>query len=221
MRAPTSRAALNGRIDSGAAGRAPPGRASSSWSSLEKYCLRRRAMSPGYLCRLHLPEPAGLVLRSAVGEHRAHAGFLQSLDGGVGVLRACCGCATSRARRSRRCRLRRARSAGRRHRRRPASSWRRTCAARRCGSRRASRPAARCAGCPATCAGGYRRSPASRSVFEASITSALGALMFGRTAEILLPSISTSACSKSPTARSSESTQPPLIRIGRPGAGAC
>ena len=57
-------------------------------------------------------------------------------------------------------------------------------------------------------------------VFAASITSTLGALMFGCTAEILLPSISTSACSKSPTARSSESTQPPLIRIGRPGAAA-
>ena len=52
---------------------------------------------------------------------------------------------------------------------------------------------------------------------EASITSALGALMLGRTAEILPPSISTSACSKSPTARSSVSTQPPLIRIARPG----
>src|SRR5262245_36247653 len=56
--------------------------------------------------------------------------------------------------------------------------------------------------------------------FEASITSALGALMLGRTAEILLPSTSTSAASKSPTARSRLSTQPPLIRIGRPGAGA-
>src|SRR5215510_1698950 len=56
--------------------------------------------------------------------------------------------------------------------------------------------------------------------FEASITSALGALMFARTAEILPPSTSTSACSKSPTALSRLSTQPPLIRIGRPGAGA-
>src|SRR5687767_14553913 len=54
-------------------------------------------------------------------------------------------------------------------------------------------------------------------VLEPSITSALGALMFGRIAEILVPSISTSACSKSPTARSTESTQPPLIRIDRPG----
>ena len=52
--------------------------------------------------------------------------------------------------------------------------------------------------------------------FEASITWAFGALMFGFTAEIFLPSISTSACSKSPTALSSESTQPPLSRIGRP-----
>src|SRR5438128_1956375 len=55
---------------------------------------------------------------------------------------------------------------------------------------------------------------------EASITWALGALMFGFTAEIFLPSISTSACSKSPTARSSDSTQPPLSRIDRPGAPA-
>src|SRR5215510_11272397 len=55
---------------------------------------------------------------------------------------------------------------------------------------------------------------------EASMTSALGALIFGRTAEILPPSISTSACSKSPTARSRLSTQPPLIRIGRPAATA-
>src|SRR5262245_50690564 len=53
---------------------------------------------------------------------------------------------------------------------------------------------------------------------EASITSALGALMLARTAEILPPSISTSACSKSPTARSRVSTQPPLIRIARPEA---
>src|SRR6476619_1069923 len=51
--------------------------------------------------------------------------------------------------------------------------------------------------------------------FLASITCAFGALMFGRTAEIFLPSISTSAFSKSPTARSSDSTQPPLMRIGR------
>ena len=51
----------------------------------------------------------------------------------------------------------------------------------------------------------------------ASMTSALGALMFGRTAEILPPSTSTSACSKSPTARSSVSTHPPLIRMARPG----
>src|SRR5262249_41557654 len=51
-----------------------------------------------------------------------------------------------------------------------------------------------------------------------SITSALGALMLARTAEILPPSISTSACSKSPTARSRVSTQPPLIRIARPEA---
>ena len=57
--------------------------------------------------------------------------------------------------------------------------------------------------------------------FDASITWALAALMFGFTAEILLPSISTSACSKSPTDLSSESTQPPLSRIGRPaGLGA-
>src|SRR5262249_52881260 len=53
---------------------------------------------------------------------------------------------------------------------------------------------------------------------EASITSALGALILGRTAEILPPSISTSACSKSPTVWSRVSTQPPLIRIARPGA---
>src|SRR5262245_52049279 len=56
-------------------------------------------------------------------------------------------------------------------------------------------------------------------VLEASITSALGALMFGRTAETLPPSTKTSAASKSPTARSRLSTQPPLIRIGRPAAG--
>src|SRR5262245_6561134 len=53
---------------------------------------------------------------------------------------------------------------------------------------------------------------------EASMTSALGALMLACTAEILPPSISTSACSKSPTARSRVSTQPPLIRIARPEA---
>src|SRR5262245_34523960 len=55
---------------------------------------------------------------------------------------------------------------------------------------------------------------------EASMTSALGALMLARTAEILPPSTSTSACSKSPTARSSVRTQPPLIRIGRPAPAA-
>ena len=54
----------------------------------------------------------------------------------------------------------------------------------------------------------------------ASITCAFGALMFGFTAVIFLPSTSTSACSKSPTALSSESTQPPLIRIGRPACAA-
>ena len=52
--------------------------------------------------------------------------------------------------------------------------------------------------------------------FDASITWAFGALMFGFTAVIFLPSTSTSAFSKSPTALSSERTQPPLIRIGRP-----
>src|SRR5262245_58996084 len=61
--------------------------------------------------------------------------------------------------------------------------------------------------------------PGITMAFEASITSALGAAMFGRTAEIFWPSTSTSACSKSPIARSSESTQPPLIRIGLPAAG--
>ena len=50
---------------------------------------------------------------------------------------------------------------------------------------------------------GIDEARASRSCCAASITSALGALMFGRTAEILPPSTSTSACSKSPTARSS------------------
>jgi hypothetical protein len=55
--------------------------------------------------------------------------------------------------------------------------------------------------------------------FDASITCAFGALMFGFTAEIFLPSTSTSAFSKSPMALSSESTQPPLIRIGRPACG--
>src|SRR5262249_38440695 len=62
--------------------------------------------------------------------------------------------------------------------------------------------------------------PGATIMREASITSALGALIFGRTAEILPPSISTSACSKSPIVRSRVSTQPPLIRIGRPAAGA-
>src|SRR5919198_344379 len=52
------------------------------------------------------------------------------------------------------------------------------------------------------------------------VTPLSSALILGRTAEILPPSISTSACSKSPTARSRVSTQPPLIRIGRPAAGA-
>src|SRR5215813_8043962 len=60
--------------------------------------------------------------------------------------------------------------------------------------------------------------PGATIMREASITSALGALILGRTAEILPPSTSTSACSKSPTARSKVSTQPPLIRIARPGA---
>src|SRR5476649_2616628 len=55
---------------------------------------------------------------------------------------------------------------------------------------------------------------------DASITCAFGALMFGFTANIFLPSINTSACSKSPMALSSDSTQPPLISIGRPGTGA-
>src|SRR5262245_39262239 len=58
--------------------------------------------------------------------------------------------------------------------------------------------------------------PGATIMREASITSALGALILGRTAEILPPSTSTSACSKSPTARSRVSTQPPLIRIARP-----
>src|SRR5262245_45529277 len=60
--------------------------------------------------------------------------------------------------------------------------------------------------------------PGATIMRAASMTSALGALILGRTAEILPPSISTSACSKSPTARSRVSTQPPLIRIARPGA---
>src|SRR6516164_548297 len=60
--------------------------------------------------------------------------------------------------------------------------------------------------------------PGATIMREASITSALGALILGRTAEILPPSISTSACSKSPIVRSRVSTQPPLIRIARPGA---
>src|SRR5262245_20945988 len=60
--------------------------------------------------------------------------------------------------------------------------------------------------------------PGATIMREASITSALGALILGRTAEILPPSISTSACSKSPTVRSRVSTQPPLIRIARPEA---
>src|SRR5262245_35459554 len=60
--------------------------------------------------------------------------------------------------------------------------------------------------------------PGATIMRDASMTSALGALILGRTAEILPPSMSTSACSKSPTARSRVSTQPPLIRIARPGA---
>src|SRR5262249_41675229 len=60
--------------------------------------------------------------------------------------------------------------------------------------------------------------PGATIMREASITSALGALILGRTAEILPPSISTSACSKSPTVWSRGSTQPPLIRIARPAA---
>src|SRR5215472_10989678 len=55
-------------------------------------------------------------------------------------------------------------------------------------------------------------------VREASMMSASGVLILACTAEILLPRISTSACSKSPNARSRVSTQPPLIRIGRPTA---
>ncbi len=53
---------------------------------------------------------------------------------------------------------------------------------------------------------------------EASITSASAAVIFGLTSAILLPRINTSACSKSPTLLSSESTHPFLIRIGLPGA---
>src|SRR5262245_35346740 len=60
--------------------------------------------------------------------------------------------------------------------------------------------------------------PGATIMREASITSALGALILGRTAEILPPSTSTSACSKSPRARSRVSTHPPLSRIARPGA---
>src|SRR5262249_7409623 len=60
--------------------------------------------------------------------------------------------------------------------------------------------------------------PGATIMREASIPSALGALRLGRTAETLPPSTSTSACSKSPTARSRLSPQPPLIRIARPGA---
>src|SRR5262249_15678756 len=53
---------------------------------------------------------------------------------------------------------------------------------------------------------------------EASITSALGALMLARTADILPLSTGTSARSKSPTVRSRVSPQQPLIRIARPEA---
>ena len=107
-----------------------------------------------------LHDPAGLVLAGAIGEHRPHARVLQSLDAGVGV-------------RGRILDVRPVEHAGHAGVDRAeradvvggidvvrASSWRRTCAARRCGSLRASRPAARCAGSPATCAGGCRRSPA-------------------------------------------------------------
>ena len=68
---------------------APPGDARHSvmsWSSLLKYCLRSRAMSPGYFCfgaSFQLPDGG---LRIAVGEHRAHPGLLQALDAGIGVL---------------------------------------------------------------------------------------------------------------------------------------
>src|SRR6516164_10300315 len=59
----------------------------------------------------------------------------------------------------------------------------------------------------------------------ASITSASATAIFGRTAEILPRSIRTSACSKFPITLSSVSTQPSLIRSGRPesapGAGCC
>src|SRR5258708_4688491 len=47
---------------------------------------------------------------------------------------------------------------------------------------------------------------------------AFGALMFGFTAVIFLPSTRTSACSKSPTALSSDRTKPPLSRMGRPAS---
>ena len=188
-----------------------------SWSSLEKYCLRSRAMSPGYFCGCDLHDPAGLVLAGAIGEHRRarrnSCNPLMQASVCSGEFSMCD--QSSTAGDAAVDRAERAEQVGGIDIVR-ASSWRRTCAARRCGNLPASRPAARCAGSPATCGGGYRRSPASRCGSIASITCAFGALMFGFTAEIFLPSISTSACSKSPTARSSESTQPPLIRIGRP-----
>jgi hypothetical protein len=61
-------------------------------------------------------------------------------------------------------------------------------------------------------------SPGITIMRAASMISALGAVILGRTAEIVLPSISTSAVSKSPIARSSVSMQPPLMRTGRAGA---
>ena len=62
--------------------------------------------------------------------------------------------------------------------------------------------------------------PGMTIAFEASITSAFGALMFGRTAEIFLPSISTSACSKSPIARSSDEHAAVLDQDRTAGRGA-
>src|SRR5262245_13586218 len=62
--------------------------------------------------------------------------------------------------------------------------------------------------------------PGMTMALEASMISALDAPIPGRTATILPPCTSTSAFSKSPTCRSRVRTHPPLMRMGRPLAGA-
>ena len=85
MRAPTSRAALN--CASVASRRAAKGRQIERDELVVagEILLAQPRDVAGIFGGCDLHDPAGLVLAGAVGEHRAHAGVLQSLDAGVGV----------------------------------------------------------------------------------------------------------------------------------------